>query len=133
MKVIQKILLILELIVGFGLLLYFWLLGLIMSPLLAVNLASGDIEALLPLAAFILGGIGLWGMLQLSLRVISPTTTVSPPERLKKFLACGYVAIFIALGVFGVASNPETLIFILPLVVATHFIYISRGYLWQSS
>lgn len=133
MKIMRKILLVFELIIGFGLLLNFWLLGLIMSPSLLVHLAGGDVEAFWVFITFILGTFGLWGMLQISLKVIFPDIKVSTPKRLKGLLLCGYVANFIALIFFGATFNILTLIFILSLLVATHFTYISRGYLWQST
>ena len=133
MTVVRKILLLIELVIGFGLILYFWLLGLILSPVLVVNIFSGDVGSLFSFSAFVLGAFGLWGMLQLVMKILSHDTAVTAPARLKILLGCGYVAIFIAVFAFGAVASIESLAFLLPVLVATHFVYLCRGYLWQNS
>ena len=133
MQVIRKILLLLELLIGFGLLVYLWLLALTMSPILVVNLIEGNISTAPLLIAFILGGFGLWGMLLLSMKVVSPTAEIGAPVRLKFLLICGYLAIFVAIAIFGFSSSGTVLFFVLPTAVATHFIFMGRKYLRESS
>jgi hypothetical protein len=133
---IRNILLILELTVGFGLLLYHWFLGVFIGPWIAGNLLYGKIEAILLLAPIILGAIGLWGMLQLSIKVLNPTIKVTTPGKLKASIASGFVAVLISLFVFDLMSGTSNLsrivqLAILPLLVATHFLYLGKDYLWQ--
>jgi len=82
----------------------------------------------------ILGGLGIWGMLQLAAKVILGSSKVTSPSRLKKFLACGYIANMITLGLFpSIRFSKKSLMVGLSLVVATHFIYLGRKYLLQKS
>lgn len=138
MVAVRKILLLLELAIGFGYLLYFWLIGVIFSPAIAWSLFGGNTEAFLPLVAIYLGAVGFWGLLQLALKVFLPTTKVLSPGWLRVSIASGYMAILITVFGFDLPSgtNNSSHIYplvVLPLLVATHFVYLGRSYLWQSS
>src|SRR5690554_989976 len=117
----------------------FWLvysnIMLLLTPLLFVSLfgllAGVDIELATVLLAITLGGIGLWGVVHLTIKVIQPNYRVITPRVLKRFLACGYLAVFIAIQLFDPELQELAVIFLPPLLVTTHFMYLARGYLWQ--
>ena len=70
----------------------------------------------------------------LAAKVILGSSKVTSPSHLKKFLASGYIANLIVLGFFlSIRFGKESLMVGLSLVVATHFIYLGRKYLWQES
>jgi len=134
MKVIRKIALIIETIIGFCLPVYIWVLGLIMSPFLALGIVTGGgVDMAVSLLAVILGGIGLWGMLQLAVKVLEPHSQVTTPRRLLGFVACGFLAVSIAIMLLGFESTSFSVVFLPPILVAIHFLYLARKYLWQGS
>ncbi|MDO3386376.1 hypothetical protein QWI17_11055 [Gilvimarinus sp. SDUM040013] len=134
MRVIRKIALIIETIIGFGLPIYMWVLGLIMSPFLFLGFVTGgEIEMAVSVLAVALGGIGLWGMLQLAVKVIEPHSRVTTPRRLTGFVVCGLLAVSIATVLLGFEPKGFSLIFLPPVLVTVHFLYLARGYLWPNS
>lgn len=107
-----------------------------MSPVLVLRLiADRDWEAGLMFAVIVLGAVGIWGMLQLTIKVIAPTANVVKAGRLKVYLASGFLALMsvVFLVRFDV-SNISWLEFslLLPAVVTSHFIFLARRYLWAS-
>lgn len=120
----------LEVVVGFGWLIYFWLVSLLVSPLFVAQLMNdGNWVAGIALLASILGGAGLLGMLQLTVKVISPEARILQPKWLQVLIVLGLIALVLAaflLEEFGSAR----LIFLLPVSVVVHFAYLARGYLW---
>lgn len=109
-----------------------------LGPWIAGNLLYGKIGAILLLAPIILGAIGLWGMLQLSIKVLFPTIKVTTPRKLRASIASGYAAVVISIFVFDLTSGTSNLgrifqLAVLPLVVATHFLYLGKDYVWQDS
>lgn len=134
MNVIRKIALLIEIIIGFGLPVYIWILGLIMSPFLALGFVTGGgVDMAVSLLVVVLGGAGLWGMLQLTVKVLDPRSRVAAPRRLLGFIACGFLAVPVATVLLGFESLGFSLIFLPPVLVAVHFLYLARAYLWQSS
>lgn len=134
MKVIHKIALIIETIIGFGLPVYVWVLGLIMSPFFALGFVTGGgVDMAISFLAVVLGGTGLWGMLQLTVKVLEPHSRVTTPRKILGFVACGFLAVSIATVLLGFEASGFSLIFLPPVLVAMHFLYLAREYLWQSS
>ena len=134
MKVIRNIALIIETIIGFGLPVYIWVFGLIMSPFLALGFVTGvGVDMAVYLLVIVLGGIGLWGMLQLTVKVLEPQSRVTTPRRLLGFIACGFLAVSIITVLLGFDPTGFSLIFLPPVLVAVHFLYLAREYLWKSS
>lgn len=134
MKVIRKIALIIEFIIGFGLPVYIWILGLIMSPFLALGFVKdGEFDMAASLVTVVLGGVGLWGMLQLTVKVLEPHSRVTTPRKLLGFVACGLLTVSIATVLLGFEPKGFSLIFLPPILVTVHFLYLARGYFWKSS
>lgn len=132
MRMIRKVVLIAEAVMSFAPMVLIWLLGFFMSPVFLFGLLAGvDVELATVLLAITLGGIGLWGVVHLTIKVIQPNYRVITPRVLKRFLACGYLAVFIAIQLFDPELQELAVIFLPPLLVTTHFMYLARGYLWQ--
>lgn len=134
MKELRAFLLLFETFIGFCLPLYLWVFGVIMSPLLLLALvAEGAFELVLPLIALVLGAFGVWGVLQLMIKVLRPDARVAAPGILLRYIACGLVALLLA-SVF-IGPPPMSLVLMLapPIVVSAHFLYLSRQYLWPKT
>src|SRR5690606_35118993 len=101
MRMIRKVVLIAEAVMSFAPRVLIWLLGFFMGPVCLFGLLAGvDIELAAVLLAIHLGGIGLGGVVHLTLKVIQPSYRVVTPRVLKRFLAGGYLAVFIAIRLF---------------------------------
>jgi hypothetical protein len=134
MSVFRRIVILLEALVGFALPIYIWLLGVIVSPLFVARLiADGELEAGMPLTALVAGGIGIWGMLQLAIKVMEPEANVAKAGRLRVYVAFGFAALVAAAFLIGFEPGWFGFIFLLPALVAAHFVFLARGYLWVSS
>lgn len=130
MDKIKTLLILLEVVVGFGWLIYFWLISLLISPLFVAQLINdNNWVAGMALLAIMLGGAGVLGMLQLTVKVISPEARVLPAKWLLVLIGLGFIALLMEaflLSEFGQAR----LILWLPALVVMHFVYLARGYLW---
>lgn len=130
MDKIKTLLILLEVVVGFGWLIYFWLISLLISPLFVAQLINdNNWVAGMALLAIMLGGAGVLGMLQLTVKVISPEARVLPAKWLLVLIGLGFIALLMEaflLSEFGQAR----LILLFPALVVMHFVYLARGYLW---
>ncbi|WP_460227974.1 hypothetical protein, partial [Aurantivibrio infirmus] len=56
----------------------------------------------------------------------------TPPSklRMKIYLFCGVLSIGIVLFNYAITFSFYSLLFLLPLLVTSHFVYLSKGYLW---
>lgn len=134
MRVIRKTALIIETIIGFGVPVFTWFLGISMSPFLILWVVEvGGIEMVAAVLAIVLGGIGLWGMLQLAVKVIEPHSRVATPRKLLSCVVCGLLAVSIATVIFDFGPEGSSLIFLPPVLVSAHFLFLARGYFWKSS
>jgi hypothetical protein len=132
MKIIFKVVLLVEAMVGFSVLIYFWVLGLIMSPVMVLRLlVNAEFEMVFPVLAIVLGGVGLWGMLQLIVKVMAPGSRVAAPCRLLVYVVCGLLAVSVV-AVFLRFDDNFFLIFLPPVLVTIHFMYLVREYLPQA-
>lgn len=134
MRAFRKVAILLEALAGFALPVYIWLLGLIVSPLFVVQLvADGDFRAGVPLVAMIFGGVGLWGVLQLAVKVMEPEANVARGKRLRVYIAFGFISLGVAALFIGFEPGWFGFVFLPPALVAVHFVFLTRGYLWTSS
>lgn len=133
MKAFKTVFLIIEMVIGFGIPVYMWVFGVIMSPIIVLGVfTGGGIEMAAPLMAIVLGGVGAWGMLQLAVKVLDPSARITPPKRLLSYTSCGFGAVLLATMFLGFEPAVVGLILIPPLVVSAHFLYLARGYIWQN-
>lgn len=130
MKKLKGILIVTELILGFALPAYMWVLGVIMSPFMFVGLVTGgEFSLVTSLVAVFCGGFGIWGVLQLTVKVVAPSARVAPPRRLVIYIFLGYVALALAISLLGFEPSGFTLIFVPPLAISAQLLFMARQYL----
>lgn len=130
MKQVKGILIVMELVLGFAFPVYMWVLGVIMSPFMLMGLfIGGEISLVVSLMAIMCGGFGLWGMLQLTVKVLSPNTRVASARRLVIYISLGYVALALAILLLGFELQGFIFIFVPPLIISAQFLYMARRYL----
>ncbi len=77
-----------------------------------------------------LGGFGLWGICQLTIKLVVPSFRIKA-RRIKLFLIAGLSALgYCTTTILNIES---TAMIILPAIVTVHFSYLGREYLWGSS
>lgn len=130
----KKALLLLEVMIGYSLAFYLWLLGVLFMPVLILGIIERDVASVLLGMTIALGGLGFWGVLKLIIKMLAPETEIPNAQRMKIFLLSGYGAgAYLLLVQFGISSYPVNVIVLLPLLVTVHLVYESRAYLWDRS
>jgi len=133
MNVAIKSIYIIEAVVCFAFPAFAVLVGIVFSPFLLVFGATGSIEMITLLLSLFGGFVGLTGIYDLVLKVLSPQTEKFNAKRTKLCISVGVLAI---LNPYIWSNEPSTAtIFgiVLPLGGALHFIYLCRSYLWQNT
>lgn len=127
-------LLLLEVVIGYSLVCYLWLLGVMFFPVIFLGIIEVDIDSIFLGVAIAFGGLGLWGVLQLTIKILEPEVEISSSKRLKLYLLAGYAAAaYLLLVQFGISLYPMNIVLLLPLLVTLHLIYETRAYLWVRS
>jgi len=132
MKTLVKIGILIEFTLGFASVFFLWVLALLMSPMSLVNIVTGsppDHIIVLPLLVF-LGGLGLWGVSQLTIKLVRPSFHFKDARRIKFFLIASLSALCFFGYLVNISSTKGIAIILLPVIVTVHFCYLSRGYLW---
>ena len=135
MKALIKTGILIEFILGFCGIFIFWIWGIFSSPLSILAILAGRFDKMLVLLLVILGGIGLYGICQLTIKLVSPKFRCSEARRLKGFLITGLGALCL-LSYWIMIIGAEYLIIIMiffPTLVTLHFCYLGRAYLWNNS
>jgi uncharacterized membrane protein len=143
MKSICKYLLIIELIISFTSPSLFLLQGLLIIP---IFVGTGlfydgklDLSYVGSIIIIIGGMIGLFAIIALLKKIINPKRNVMASKKLLLFLICGILALTAPLittiiEAGTIVSNKWNwqviVIFIIPLLVTFHFIYLGRDYLF---
>ena len=130
-------LLIIEFIVSFlpaAILLY---LGILHALPAVIMLLTGNFENLSIIILTVLGCFGCWGMIQIFSSTIFIDVEIERPIRTIVYLACGFAALIYLSSKSSLKSETifdfPAMIFVLPIMVALHFIYLSRKKLWKDS
>lgn len=137
MKLTTKLLLTLEVILGFGLVFYFWAMSLAMSWIFVIGAVQGDKFSILAISSVVIGSFGVRGVYLLVKKIMNPESQKIEAMKLKICLALGLIAILIASHIMGglddqgMILNP--IILVPPLIAALHLVYLGRSYLWFSS
>jgi hypothetical protein len=134
MRKLLKIALLLEVVLAFAMPIYFWLMGLIMSPLLIWQLFSLDgIGSSVPILIVILviwGALGILGILQLAVKVLDPEFKLAFPQTLKIYIALGLAALVAAAFILDFGWTGFCIVFLPPILVSLHLMYLARSQLW---
>jgi len=132
MKTLVKIGILIEFTLGFASVFILWVFALLMSPMSLVNIVTGsppDHIIVLPLLVF-LGGLGLCGVTQLTIKLVRPSFHLKDARRTKFFLIAGLSALCFFGYLVNISSTKGMAIILLPAIVTVHFCYLSRDYLW---
>ncbi|WP_338291125.1 hypothetical protein [Planctobacterium marinum] len=131
MKPWYKILILLEAIVGFGPLVILLGLGLITIPASFYWVSEGHYYGLVLLMIEIAGLFGLFAFISVLLHILEPNKVFLSPKKLRVFTLLGFIALF----AFAIASGiqSKTIWFTIPIIVASHFMYLARNYLLSNS
>jgi len=135
MKTLVKIGILIEFTLGFASVFFLWVFALLISPMSLVNTIEGsapDHIIVLPLLVF-LGGLGLWGVSQLTIKLVRPSFHLKNARRIKFFLIAGLSALSFFGYLVNISSTKGIAIILLPAIVTVHFCYLSRGYLWGNT
>ncbi len=130
MKALVKIGIVIELIIGFTQIFFLWILALIFSPVSLGHVVTGrQSDHIVLLLLVFLGGFGLWGICQLTIKLVVPSFRIKA-RRIKLFLIAGLSALSYCTTILSIETAA---MIILPAIVTVHFSYLGREYLWGSS
>jgi hypothetical protein len=123
--------LILELILAFCVPLFLWIIGLVFSVGIVLDFVALSHPVLAKIVgATVFGGMGLWGMVNLAIKVLFPTFSVIRPMKMWLYITFGFVAFALGIAASGLSQLGTILYIVAPSVaVAGHFIYLARDYL----
>ena len=131
MKLIYKFLIIVEAIIGFGPLIILLGLGLLTIPISIMGILDGYYGALVMFLIEAGGFFGMFAFICVLMHILEPNRYFLYFIKLRLFIICGFCSI---LGfVFMSGINIESIWFLIPLVVAVHFIYLGRKYVFAVS
>jgi hypothetical protein len=134
MKTLLKIGILVEFILGFTMIFFLWILGLILSPVSLGNVVTGrQPDHIVLLLLVFLGGLGLWGICQLTIKLVVPSFRIKDARRIKLFLTAGLSALCFWGYSTTISSVEYAAIIFFPAIVTVHFSYLGREYLWDSS
>lgn len=131
MKSAFKVIILLELIVGYSPIFYMLVLSLIMSSFMLLSVFTGATTLLVPLLATILGALGCVGMFQVVIKILDRDVEIKNLKLIKLFLLCGLAALIIGVIYMQAFEFPQALMFLLPTFVLVHFVYLLKGYLFK--
>jgi len=123
----KRIALILEFIFGFAIVFAFWLLGLFVSPFIVIEIFSkASYDNAILLFCILGGGIGLYGVVQLFLKVINPKRQSLSMLKIKSFVCVG-IGVLLLFGVYFQIYNSlyGLVLVILPVCITIHFLYLA--------
>lgn len=124
---ICKLLLTAELILAYGPVGLLWMLGLLASPVLLLNLFTNfGIPSLAAVVAFLLGGFGLWGASKLVLKVLNPLADVAVDRNLYRQLGLGGIAAALGMVYFSAASPVFGVAIAASIMATLHFLLLHR-------
>jgi hypothetical protein len=131
MKQALKIIILLELIVGFGPVFCLLVLSLIMSPFMLLAILTDESITLAPLLVTVLGVMGCIGMFQVVIKLLDRDVKIQSPKAINIYLLSGITALLSGITYMQAFKFPEIIMFLLPLLVSLHFSYLLRGYLFK--
>ncbi len=133
MKPINRMLLLLEVMICFGPMVLIVVVGLVVSPGLLLLLLNVETAGIVAMSLLIGGSLGLGSVRAVVLKIIKPEVLVMPPAKVRYFMFCGFLALFLLLGLAAdLGLTWSMLVLLLPALAAFHLIYMARGYVFSS-
>jgi len=141
-----KIFLVIEMLVAFSGITVLWLMGSLMSfisvfimlevPFSETGSVSKFFDALKIVFVFlawtVAGGLGLYGVYQLTMKVVLPERHLSY-KKVRVFIGIGIFAVLPVLYGSIIDVEPSALIFLVPVIAAFHLLYLGREYVFPRS
>jgi len=128
MRIVFRILLILEFIIAFSPVIYLWILSLIVLPASVMLIFTGGGGGYTMVSLTTLGGLGFWGIIQLLLKILNPETPISKPSHIIAYLISGICSLVLAAVTMQATELSNFIMFLLPTFVTLHFTYLAKGY-----
>jgi hypothetical protein len=128
MRIMFRVLLILEFIIAFSPVIYLWILSLIVFPASVMLVFTGGSGGFIMVSLTILGSLGFWGIIQLLLKILNPETPISKPSHIIAYLILGVFSLVIASITMQATELSNFIMFLMPAFVTLHFAYLARGY-----
>jgi len=125
MKTAIKIILISESIIAFLPITVLWLMSVPMLPISLQLMVTEGGESYAFVAMTCLGGIGLWGVLQLLFAILCPRMVTIRWWATAVFLLAGFIALAVAVVTMGVSHLAHIVMFLMPVLVCLHFCYLA--------
>jgi hypothetical protein len=129
MRKLFQILLVLEFLLVFFPIFFLWLMSFFAFYNNIMAMFAGDFSGLLINSITFLGGLGLYGILQLVVKNFSSNFIMSKPDHIYFYLFCGFCALFGAAFIFPNSKSSDSMLILLPMIVTFHFIYLNRRHL----
>lgn len=131
MRPIYKLLIIVEALIGFGPLIILLGLGLLTILISIMGILDGYYGALVMLLIEIGGFFGMCAFICVLMHILEPNRYFLSFIKLRLFIICGFYSILGFVLMSGI--NIESIWFLIPLVIAVHFIYLGRKYVFAVS
>jgi hypothetical protein len=127
MRIAIKFLLILECVIAFFGVTTLWLMAVAMLPISLVLMVTEGGDSYVLVAITLLGGLGLWGVLQLLLAILIPAKVMIEWRYLIFYIVSGVTALVMAGLSMPISNLYHVLIFLMPILVTLHFCYLARA------
>lgn len=129
-----RLLVVIELVIGYGVVFYMWVLGVIALPLVLFTMFLGAGFSALPLVlAVFFGGFALWGVMQLVMKIFDPAFNIADIIVIRFYLCLGLSAFAIIIEYVKFNLSYSFVIFGPPLFVTAHLIYLERRNVLKAS
>jgi|TARA_B110000902_G_scaffold2469_1_gene2753 hypothetical protein len=137
MNKLKALFLIIEVILGYCIPIYFLILGTLMGWIFVAGLFYAEKNSVLVVSALIFGWYGVAGVSKLLMKIISPEKHNINARRVTIHLALGVVGVIAGSHLIGGMERDipifTLIILVPPILVTLHLFYLGRGYLWQNN
>lgn len=127
MRMAIKFLLILECVIAFFGVTALWLMAVSMLPISLMLMVTEGGDSYVLVAITLLGGLGLWGVLQLLLLILIPAKVMIEWRYINFYIVSGVTALVMAGFRMPISNLYHVLIFLMPILVTLHFCYLARA------
>lgn len=127
MRIAINFLLILECVIAFFGVTTLWLMAVAMLPISLMLMVTEGGDSYVLVAITLLGGLGLWGVLQLLLAILIPAKVMIEWRYLIFYIVSGVTALVMAGLSMPISNLYHVLIFLMPILVTLHFCYLARA------
>ena len=127
MRIAINFLLVLACVIAFFGVTTLWLMAVAMLPISLMLMVTEGGDSYVLVAITLLGGLGLWGVLQLLLLILIPAKVMIEWRYLIFYIVSGVTALVMAGLSMPISNLYHVLIFLMPILVTLHFCYLARA------